>query len=69
MHIHVIHSDLLAPIPCGACRSLMRFIGTEPHPVTAATDIHTYSCLACENVEAVTVPIVPRDYGASSISL
>jgi len=57
MYIHVVQSDLLAPLPCVRCLSLMRFIGTEPHPVDPATDVHTYSCLACEHIEAVSVPL------------
>jgi hypothetical protein len=47
----------LAPLLCGRCGSLMRLVGSEPHPTEAKTDLLTYSCTACEDLLALPVPI------------
>jgi hypothetical protein len=52
----------LAPILCGSCGSLMRLVGSEPHPVEANADLLTYACTACD--EFFVVPINgPAVYG------
>jgi len=42
---------------CRRCGGLMRLIGSEPHPVQAETDLLTYSCTECGELQ--TVPLDP----------
>ncbi|HEX5506996.1 MAG TPA: hypothetical protein VFX37_00670 [Pseudolabrys sp.] len=35
----------------------MRLVGTEPHPIYAETDLFTYTCVGCEAIEVVAIPI------------
>jgi hypothetical protein len=54
---HVVPKVLqgLAPVLCGRCGSLMRLVGSEPHPVQANSDLLTYACTACD--EFFVLPI------------
>jgi hypothetical protein len=52
----------LAPSPesgprCAHCAGPTRLIGIEPHPTKAHTDLRTYQCIACEHMQAATVPV------------
>jgi len=35
----------------------MRLVGSEPHPVAPETDLLTFSCTSCEDLEVVPVPV------------
>jgi hypothetical protein len=49
-HVASKESESLAPILCGRCGSLMRLVGSEPHPVEPRTDLLTYACTACDEL-------------------
>ena len=49
-HVAPKESQSLAPILCGRCGSLMRLVGSEPHPVEAKSDLLTYACTACDEL-------------------
>jgi hypothetical protein len=57
--IQIDKLDSLAPISCGHCGSLLRLVGSEPHPVQANTDLLTFSCTNCESLQVVVMPIPP----------
>jgi hypothetical protein len=40
----------------------MRLVGTEPHPIYPDTDLFTYTCVVCDAIEVVSVPLqTPAD--------
>jgi hypothetical protein len=43
---------------CEKCGCRTRLAGIEPHPRLHQTDLRTYQCLACNDVQAVAVPLV-----------
>jgi hypothetical protein len=45
--------------PCTSCSAPTRLVGIEPHPNRTATDLRTYQCLACEEMQARAVPLAP----------
>jgi hypothetical protein len=47
----------LTAAPCGKCGSMMRLVGSEPHPVRADTDLLTFSCTQCEAIEVMPVAL------------
>jgi hypothetical protein len=54
--------DTVQPNPtrgpaCTKCNGPTRLTGVEPHPTEPHTDLRTYQCLACDNVQAKLVPI------------
>jgi hypothetical protein len=49
--------DLLADPLCHKCGCKTRLAGIEPHPTRPQTDLRTYQCLACNDVQAVEVPL------------
>ena len=52
-----------APKTCSKCGGLMRLVGSEPHPVAAATDLLTFSCTSCEAFEVLPVPLTSFSLG------
>ena len=44
---------------CEKCGCRTRLAGIEPHPRLQQTDLRTYQCLACNEVQAVAVPLLP----------
>jgi len=42
---------------CGKCGSLMRLIGSEPHPITPGTDLLTFTCTQCDAVEVLPIAL------------
>lgn len=40
---------------CHRCGGLMRFIGTEPHPVEPGADLHHFGCTGCDFAQVLTV--------------
>lgn len=44
---------------CEKCGCRTRLAGIEPHPRLPQTDLRTYQCLACNDVHAVAVPLLP----------
>lgn len=42
-------------IACYRCGGPMRFVSSEPHPVEAGVDLHTYGCGRCDFVQVLTV--------------
>jgi len=51
--------DNLAPMLCGHCGGLLRLVGSEPHPVQGNTDLLTFSCTRCEELQVVVMPLAP----------
>ena len=49
-HVAPKESQSLAPNLCWCCGSLMRLVGSEPHPVEAKADLLTYACTACDEL-------------------
>ena len=41
---------------CQACGGLTRLAGVESHPRLPRTDLRTYECAACRDVQAVVAP-------------
>ena len=61
-HVEPKETQYLAPILGGRCASLMRLVGSEPHPVEAKTDLLTYACTACD--EFFVLPVnAPSAHG------
>ena len=50
--------EINAPL-CEKCGGRPRLAGIEPHPTLHQTDLRTYQCLACNEMQAVAVPLVP----------
>jgi hypothetical protein len=44
---------------CEKCSCRTRLAGIEPHPRLPQTDLRTYQCLACNEVQVAAVPLVP----------
>jgi hypothetical protein len=44
---------------CEKCGCRTRLAGIEPHPRLHQTDLRTYQCLACNEVQAIAVPLLP----------
>ena len=55
--IQIDLSNPTAPKTCSKCGGSMRLVGSEPHPVAPETDLLTFSCTSCEDVEVVPVPV------------
>lgn len=49
--------DKLAPMLCGHCGGVLRLVGSEPHPVQDNTDLLTFSCTRCEELQVVVMPL------------
>lgn len=65
----MIDIDFAAPaVPdgpfCGACGGRTQLVGMEAHPRLPHTDIRTYECAACEDVQAVVAPHPTRSINA-----
>ena len=45
---------------CERCGCRTRLAGIEPHPRLHHTDLRTYQCLACNEIQVVAVPLLPR---------
>jgi hypothetical protein len=41
---------------CASCSGPTRLVGVEPHPTKADTDLRTYQCMACQEMQASVVP-------------
>jgi hypothetical protein len=53
-----IRSPDFAPGPfCQACGGPTRLAGIESHPRLPRTDIRTFECTACQDMQAVVVPL------------
>jgi hypothetical protein len=50
--------EITVPL-CEKCGCRTRLAGIEPHPRLNQTDLRTYQCLACNDVQAVAVPLLP----------
>jgi hypothetical protein len=48
---------------CDVCRVAMRLCGIEPHPTLNRTDLWTYVCPHCEEVQTAAVSSVPAWLG------
>jgi hypothetical protein len=48
--------QLLCPT-CALCGAQMRLIGIEPHPTIYRTDLRTFICTGCDELETETVPL------------
>ena len=44
---------------CRRCGGKMRLYGIEPHPTVERTELRTYVCTGCEEVETDSVPLPP----------
>jgi hypothetical protein len=44
---------------CERCGCRTRLAGIEPHPRLHRTDLRTYQCLACNEIQVVAVPLLP----------
>jgi DNA-directed RNA polymerase subunit RPC12/RpoP len=45
------------PLLCQRCGSLMRLVGSEPHPVEVKTDLLTYACTGCGDFQVVPLDL------------
>jgi len=46
---------------CRRCGAKMRLYGIEPHPTVEGTELRTYVCSRCEELETDSVPLpAPR---------
>lgn len=53
------HAEEIAVPLCEKCGCRTRLTGLEPHPRLRHTDLRTYQCLACNELQAIAVPLVP----------
>jgi hypothetical protein len=44
---------------CPDCGAAMRLFGIEAHPTLARTDLRTYVCSCCDEVQTQSVPLSP----------
>ena len=44
---------------CESCACRTRLVGIEPHPRLHQTDLRTYQCLACSEIQVIAVPLLP----------
>jgi hypothetical protein len=48
------------PCPaCARCGQQTRLLGIEPHPTIAWTDLRTFVCRSCDDVQIENVPLDP----------
>jgi hypothetical protein len=50
-------TELTAGPFCQGCGGRTRLVGIEPHARLLRTDIRTYECGACQDVQAVVAPM------------
>jgi len=43
---------------CASCSGPTRLVGIEPHPTRDHTDLRTYQCMACQEMQAEVTLIV-----------
>ena len=46
---------------CESCGATTRIYGIEPHARLARTEVHTYVCDACDQTQALVVPLPKAD--------
>ncbi|MDB5582727.1 MAG: hypothetical protein JWR80_7903 [Bradyrhizobium sp.] len=49
-------TSVFAP-PCETCGAATRIYGIEPHARLARTEVYTYVCDACDETQAIVVPL------------
>ena len=53
-------SDKLSGPTCRDCGAPMRLFGIEAHPTVDRTDLRTYVCSTCDEVQTENVPLLLR---------
>ena len=55
--LSALAADTIIAPACQHCGGVTRLYGIEPHLAFPRTDIRTYVCTGCENVEVIHVPL------------
>jgi hypothetical protein len=58
----IVFSNDADELPCPACARCgrqTRLLGIEPHPTIARTDLRTFICGSCDDVQTENVPLDP----------
>jgi hypothetical protein len=57
------NSKSLSVPTCRDCGVPMRLFGIEAHPTAERTDLRTYVCNCCDDVQTESVPLLPHGRG------
>ena len=67
--MQIMFSDANLPTPCPACArcgKATRLVGIEPHPTFASTDLRTFVCTSCDELQTQNVLLEGAPLAAKS---